>query len=70
MSILPSISHHLFVSAVANEGAAAGESTNAAAGGAAACDAPSVVPLEILEITSALPEGAAQQMAWGTGVDC
>jgi hypothetical protein len=69
MSILPLISHHLFVSAVANEGAATGESTDAAAGGAAACDASSAVPLEILDITAAMPERAAQQMAWGTGAD-
>ena len=70
MSILPLISHHLFVSAVANEGDTAGESTNAAAGGAAAGDAASAVPLEILEMTAALPERAAQKMAWGTGADC
>jgi hypothetical protein len=70
MSILPLISHHLFVSAVANEGDAIGESTNAAAGGAAACDTTGAVQLEILDITAALPERAAQQMAWGTGADC
>jgi hypothetical protein len=70
MSILPLISHHLFVSAVANDGDASGKSTNAAAGGAAACDTDSAVPLEILDVTAALPERAAQQMAWGTGADC
>lgn len=70
MSILPLISHHLFVSAVANEGAAAGESTNAAAGGAAAGEAASAAPLEILDLTAVLPERAAHRVTFGSGAEC
>jgi hypothetical protein len=68
MSLLPLISHHLFVSAVANEEGTPGESAAAEAGATSINDAGNSVPLELLDLTVSLPERAAQ-LGWGAGAE-